>query len=83
VRLRARENGPWVVEVPPGARVFWRGEEVKLAKPGLALCRCGWSGDKPFCDGSHKEAGFVAPGGVLELVEGIDFGKGRQDEGAR
>ena len=34
-------------------RVAWEGESV-------ALCRCGESKNKPFCDGSHQVAGFRA-----------------------
>jgi CDGSH-type Zn-finger protein len=26
----------------------------------IALCRCGQSRNKPFCDSSHKRVGFVA-----------------------
>jgi len=25
---------------------------------GVAMCRCGQSSSKPFCDGTHKEVGF-------------------------
>lgn len=28
----------------------------------VALCRCGQSDNKPFCDHSHRKAGFKAPG---------------------
>lgn len=34
--------------------------ELPTNKPTIALCRCGESKRKPFCDGAHKECGFVA-----------------------
>lgn len=59
--IEERENGPLVVKHvrtmtgPDGAPV-----EVKEI---MALCRCGASKTKPFCDGSHTEVGFQSRGG--------------------
>lgn len=51
-------NGPLLV----GHTVQISGADgQKVIKPKVALCRCGHSKNKPFCDGSHREAGFTAP----------------------
>ncbi len=56
--IELRPNGPLVVkgririESPDGSLLF-EGERV-------ALCRCGQSGNKPFCDGTHQKVGFKA-----------------------
>jgi CDGSH iron-sulfur domain-containing protein 3 len=34
-----------------------KGNEIATTNP-MWLCRCGHSKNKPFCDGSHREAGF-------------------------
>jgi CDGSH-type Zn-finger protein len=50
-----RENGPYAV------RAEIRLEGVPLGYRAT-LCRCGASKNKPFCDGSHHEAPFIASG---------------------
>lgn len=49
-------NGPLIVS---GDYVL-QGADGSEARSGGALCRCGESASKPFCDGSHKSAGFQA-----------------------
>jgi CDGSH-type Zn-finger protein len=67
VTIRCRLDGPLVIELPadhaPTVRVIdHEGGEFRLpdGKRAVALCRCGASAAKPFCDGSHRGAGFRA-----------------------
>ena len=55
VNIRVRDNGPFVVEGPIKI-VDAEGGEFPVAadKPAIALCRCGASKNRPFCDGSHR-----------------------------
>jgi CDGSH iron-sulfur domain-containing protein 3 len=62
--IRCREHGPLVIEAPPGTILIndHQGNPytLPLNKPVIALCRCGHSARKPFCDGAHKTCGFEA-----------------------
>ncbi len=53
--IRLRENGPLVIQGPVRI-VNHLGQVVALpeGKESVALCRCGASKIKPFCDGSHR-----------------------------
>jgi CDGSH-type Zn-finger protein len=37
------------------------GNEIPLRRAVIALCRCGRSRTRPFCDGTHKLTGFRSP----------------------
>lgn len=52
-------NGPLLVKGPV-TLVDSEGTEFKVSTPTVALCRCGGSANKPFCDGSHVKIGFKA-----------------------
>ena len=59
--IRCRPNGPYVIQ---GAVkiIDHLGNEFTPppGKDAVALCRCGQSRTKPFCDGSHRGCGFQA-----------------------
>lgn len=61
VEIKARENGPYKVTGPVTV-VDADGNSYDLGEDGrpIALCRCGGSITKPFCDGTHSKIGFEA-----------------------
>ena len=58
--IRVRRNGPYVVEGDDVTVIDWEGREYPVGKRPIALCRCGGSTTKPFCDGTHSKIGFAA-----------------------
>ena len=61
VTIRCRENGPLVIQAPIKILDHLGNEFViPVGKETVALCRCGHSKNKPFCDGSHKACNWEA-----------------------
>jgi CDGSH-type Zn-finger protein/uncharacterized Fe-S cluster protein YjdI len=58
VNIRPTKNGPLIVE---GNLEICRASGRVVARvTKTALCRCGGSADKPYCDGTHAKNGFLA-----------------------
>jgi CDGSH-type Zn-finger protein len=64
VTIKVRLNGPYLIDLTQGeiALTDHEGTPIPLpdGRPNVALCRCGASTTKPFCDGTHSRIGFVA-----------------------
>ena len=58
--ITVRQNGPYRVDGDDVKLVDWNGNEYQIPKRPFALCRCGGSTTKPFCDGTHSKVGFRA-----------------------
>jgi CDGSH-type Zn-finger protein len=70
LRVTVSENGPYIVtgDIPlasqtivadaEGGSEAWREGEAIRHRETYQLCRCGASGTKPFCDGTHDRIGF-------------------------
>jgi CDGSH-type Zn-finger protein len=59
VEIKVRDNGPYKVTGPVTV-IDAEGNRFALPEGPIALCRCGRSQTKPFCDSSHKATGFEA-----------------------
>lgn len=58
VTMRVKPNGS--VRVTGTVDFVDADGNVIESKTDFSLCRCGHSKEKPYCDGSHREAGFQA-----------------------
>jgi CDGSH iron-sulfur domain-containing protein 3 len=60
VKITPTDNGPYLVKGPISV-VDAEGNAYDLTdQTTIALCRCGASGTKPFCDGAHVTLNFEA-----------------------
>jgi CDGSH-type Zn-finger protein len=59
VRITPYEDGPYLIR-GPFKLVDADGNEIDPGRKTVALCRCGRSRIKPFCDGMHKTTRFQA-----------------------
>ena len=58
--IKLRQNGPYLIEGDDVTVLDWNGKPYEITRRPVALCRCGASPKKPFCDGTHSKIGFQA-----------------------
>jgi CDGSH-type Zn-finger protein len=63
--IKVRQNGSLLIEGDDVTLVDWNGNPYQIPKRPFALCRCGHSLNKPFCDGTHSKIGFQAAEAAL------------------
>ncbi len=74
--IQLQTNGPYLVTNVENL-TNWLGEQLP-ARPQMALCRCGRSQLKPFCDGTHAEIGFTAEKDPKRVPDRRDMYVGQQ-----
>lgn len=67
-KITVRRNGPYLVEgdftlLDADGKAFGLGGRTRIA-----LCSCGQSNDKPFCDGTHGKVGFTCERQARDLA---------------
>jgi CDGSH-type Zn-finger protein len=67
-KITPYRNGPYLVR-GPFAIVDQDGNEIAVKRRVVALCRCGRSQIRPFCDGTHKAIGFQADSGATTVED--------------
>ena len=69
-KITVLDNGPYLVKGPV-LLLDAEGNEFRAERSTVALCRCGGSMTKPFCDGTHSKVGFRAAERAVGLERGL------------
>ena len=72
INITAKRNGPYLVtgDLNELNLTDAEGNRYDLTgKQAVALCRCGGSVNKPFCDGTHSKIGFQAAEAAVRAEE--------------
>lgn len=68
LNIKLRDHGPILIR--GGAVILDADGNAYETQDVVALCRCGQSSNKPFCDATHKACGFEsAPRAVVQPAE--------------
>ena len=71
INIMPKKNGPYIVtgDLSELSLTDADGNKYDLSgKQSVALCRCGASVNKPFCDGQHSKIGFQAAEGAVKQL---------------
>ena len=68
VTIRVTKDGPYLV-TPACTLIDDDGNVIPTREKAIALCRCGGSTTKPFCDGTHSKIGFLGAIAAVEAEE--------------
>ena len=67
MKITSVEDGPIIFKTDQQVSVRV-GATTESKSGSLALCRCGQSATKPYCDGAHRKAEFKGKAGEIEFV---------------
>ena len=75
LRIRARKNGPYLITGDLSLLTLTDADGNPYDISGeadVALCRCGGSTTKPFCDGTHSKLGFQAAESAVRAADSAE-----------
>jgi CDGSH-type Zn-finger protein len=72
VSITPMENGPYIVRGPVTVLDADGNAYDVSERKTIALCRCGGSTTKPFCDGTHSKTGFEAAERAVAAADAVE-----------